>query len=333
MSSSAASNGNELIQLQELLSIEANNTCFDCGSIGPTWASLSHGSFICLTCSGIHRGFGLQTSFVKSVTMDTWSARQLLYMKNGGNANLKSFFDEYKITELPISARYKTEGAAYYRKRLRAIVDEAPLPPPLDPSIALQLESQHSEYVQGTPAPEAPKPAPKKSGFTNRHPEPQGDVFNTIGTAFGSFVQTAYANAEKAVSDIQTSAVMDQAKGMFEMSKSWIEVKGKKFAENIQDPEWWEENHCKARIGAQKMAFQLTSVASNAQDWFNRKFTGVSGQEEQFVYRQPETQVQSTETPPPTMSAPVGGSASIWSEPKDTDDSDPIMDHFKKVAP
>ena len=58
---------------------------------------LSHGTFICLECSGIHRGqlhallswgqadieagFGVHISFVRSITMDKWSDEQLKKMK------------------------------------------------------------------------------------------------------------------------------------------------------------------------------------------------------------------------------------------------------------
>jgi len=48
----------------------SNNKCFECGKGGPQWISVNNGIFICLNCAGIHRGFGVQVSFVRSLEMD-----------------------------------------------------------------------------------------------------------------------------------------------------------------------------------------------------------------------------------------------------------------------
>ncbi|XP_953965.1 ADP-ribosylation factor GTPase-activating protein, putative [Theileria annulata] len=329
--------GKEIIHLHELLAIESNNVCFDCGSVGPTWASLSHGSFICLTCSGIHRGFGLQISFVKSITMDSWTSRQLLYMKNGGNANLKAFFDEYKIMDLPITSRYKTEGAAYYRRRLRAIVDGTPVPPVLDPVIALQPESQMSDYYTNTSTESESNTSESKKHYSKKKlPYSSNlihsDVFNSLGTTLGSFVQTACANAERAVSDIQSSQVFDNAKGVFETGKVWFKDKSKKLASQVQDPEWWEDKEAKAKVGAQKFANQLSHAASNASEWFQRIVTGIppSPNSPHAAF---DDHNYGASSGPHNNPVGVSGGASLWnSQPRDFDESDPLMSHFKKPS-
>ena len=108
-------------QLEELYMDEKNSTCFDCDNKPAHWASISNGIFLCLDCSGEHRGFGIGVSFIRSVTMDQWNQEQVNIMKVGGNQRLRDFLTTYNMPEDIDKQRiYCSKLMSYYRKQLKA---------------------------------------------------------------------------------------------------------------------------------------------------------------------------------------------------------------------
>mmetsp|Transcript_22342 Transcript_22342/g.44737 ORF Transcript_22342/g.44737 Transcript_22342/m.44737 type:complete len:196 (-) Transcript_22342:754-1341(-) len=63
--------------LSLLQSLPGNLHCIDCHAADASWASVTYGTVMCLKCSGRHRGLGVQTSYVKSLTMDSWNHSQV----------------------------------------------------------------------------------------------------------------------------------------------------------------------------------------------------------------------------------------------------------------
>lgn len=81
------------------------------------WASVNNALYLCLNCAGVHRGLGVNTSYIRSITMDSWNENQINMMKNGGNTRLKDFFKIYDIKpSISQELLYSTKLLEFYRR-------------------------------------------------------------------------------------------------------------------------------------------------------------------------------------------------------------------------
>ncbi|PCH40866.1 ArfGap-domain-containing protein [Wolfiporia cocos MD-104 SS10] len=139
--------------LQELIKREdlGNKKCIDCNNPNPQWASLSFAVFLCLQCAGVHRGFGVHVSFVRSVSMDTWQEEQIKRMQLGGNSLFREFMKEYPAEQGGYKAgmspydTYHCWAASQYREKLDAELAGKPWSPSAPPPNAVSPNSAASQ--------------------------------------------------------------------------------------------------------------------------------------------------------------------------------------------
>ncbi|PQE07664.1 Stromal membrane-associated protein [Rutstroemia sp. NJR-2017a BVV2] len=117
--------------IKSLLKLECNKICVDCKRnkrkfsqfvvharshqtdlndlADPRWASWNLGVFMCIRCSGIHRGMGTHISRVKSVDLDSWTDEQVQSVLKWGNARANKYW-EAKLAPGHVPSEAKIEN-------------------------------------------------------------------------------------------------------------------------------------------------------------------------------------------------------------------------------
>lgn len=95
----------------------------------PRWASWNLGVFVCIRCSGIHRGMGTHISRVKSVDLDSWTDEQLQSILSWGNARANKYW-EAKLAQGHVPSESKIENFIRTKYELKRWVMDGPIPDP-----------------------------------------------------------------------------------------------------------------------------------------------------------------------------------------------------------
>ncbi|XP_021275696.1 probable ADP-ribosylation factor GTPase-activating protein AGD14 [Herrania umbratica] len=75
--------------IRGLLKQQENRRCINCNSLGPQYVCTNFWTFVCTTCSGIHREF---THRVKSVSMAKFTSQEVSALQDGGNQRAKDIY-------------------------------------------------------------------------------------------------------------------------------------------------------------------------------------------------------------------------------------------------
>lgn len=71
------------------MKLPPNRRCINCNSLGPQYVCTTFWTFVCITCSGIHREF---THRVKSVSMAKFNFQEVDALQNGGNQRARDLY-------------------------------------------------------------------------------------------------------------------------------------------------------------------------------------------------------------------------------------------------
>ncbi|KAJ0928833.1 putative Arf GTPase activating protein [Helianthus annuus] len=75
--------------IRGLMKLPPNRRCINCNSLGPQYVCTNFWTFVCMTCSGIHREF---THRVKSVSMSKFTSQEVEALQEGGNQRARETF-------------------------------------------------------------------------------------------------------------------------------------------------------------------------------------------------------------------------------------------------
>ncbi|KAL8648751.1 MAG: hypothetical protein Q9210_004801 [Variospora velana] len=266
-----------------------NTTCCDCGAPSPQWASPKFGTFICLTCAGLHRGLGVHISFVRSITMDAFKGHEIARMQRGGNERWKRFWAEKSSgpwKNLPGELKafeevYGGEVGEEWKERLGCEVEGREfLGLPETKKVLVKETVEASESMTGRSQKEMNEDFFARKGGENERrredlPPSQGGKYAGFGSQPAAPPQPIAGSGEgmPGVDEFQKDPVAALTKGF-----GWFTTTVGKGAKSVNDG-WVKPNVQKlaeadlatqARLTAAQVAQNIQAGSKNAAEQFNR---------------------------------------------------------------
>ena len=196
--------------ITELMKLKENRRCFDCNVKSCQWASINNGLFLCTNCSGIHRGLGVDKSYIRSILWDNWTENQLEFMKRGGNKSLKEFLNDYPYDKEHITPEifYNSKIMDYYRKLLKSKVEkkELDLIPPLKDEAFDIVENININKINNFSSCGSEEQKNSEINNTNNN-----FYFSYIQNGFNSFKEFVGKNYEKTMNNLDIKNKINSA--------------------------------------------------------------------------------------------------------------------------
>ncbi|KAJ5928947.1 hypothetical protein N7466_007903 [Penicillium verhagenii] len=164
--------------IKNLLKLESNKICADCKrNKHPRWASWNLGIFVCIRCSGIHRGMGTHISRVKSVDLDAWTDEQVQGVLKWGNGRANKYWED-KLAPGHVPSDAKIENFIRTKYESKRWVMDGPMPDPAtlegdDDDVPLAVVQEKAKIERSA----SHRVAAPSQPPVQRRPQPSIDLF------------------------------------------------------------------------------------------------------------------------------------------------------------
>lgn len=230
------------LEFDELLKDKANTLCFDCGKGPAHWASVNNSVYLCMNCAGVHRGFGVTISYIRSITIDTWNETQINFMKVGGNKRLEELLKLFEIPNTtPADVLYASKLLDYHRNQIKSDVNKGKqlIPPkpeealqPINSSVIVNSNNSNNSNIYSV-----------SSDFdSNKNNQKSGGFFSSMTTMFNSAIEkgkNVATNVTEKVKDMEiTHKIINTGAKTVEVLKetgSLVKEKGSHAVEVLKD--------------------------------------------------------------------------------------------------
>ncbi|MBA0615278.1 hypothetical protein Godav_015433 [Gossypium davidsonii] len=150
--------------VRNLMKLPSNRRCINCNSQGPQYVCTNFSTFVCATCSGIHREFSHR---VKSVSMATFTAEDVAALRECGNEHAKEvYFRQWDSQHQSLPDNRNVEGLRKFIKHV-------------------YVDRRYCGEKGTVDRPSIPKRVEREDSFTNRngvHRMLSSDIFEQRST-------------------------------------------------------------------------------------------------------------------------------------------------------